>query len=63
MQGLALFQNGVGWLCPISQTLNNYSQELKNYFCFGCRLIPRMTAVNWKAKLERAHFLSLNLVK
>ena len=30
--------------------LQNASQETKNSFCFGCRLIPR------KAKLERTHF-------
>ena len=58
MQGLksailAIFQNGLGWLCSVSATLKNPSQEFKNSFCFGCRLIPRKTG---KAKLERAHF-------
>ena len=48
MQGLksailAIFQNGLGWLCPVSAALKNPSQEFKNSFCFGCRLIPRKT--------------------
>ena len=35
MQGLksailAIFQNGLRWLCPVSPVLNNPSQELKN---------------------------------
>ena len=37
MQGLksailAIFQNGLGWLCPVSAALKNPSQEFKNYF-------------------------------
>ena len=48
MQGLksailAIFQNGLGWLFPVSVALKNPSQEFKNSFCFGCRLIPRKT--------------------
>jgi len=48
MQGLKSailenFQNGLGWLCPVSPALNNPSQEFKNSFGFGCRLIPRKT--------------------
>ena len=48
MQGLksailAIFQNGLGWLCPVSAALKNPLQEFKNYFCFGCRLIPKKT--------------------
>ena len=31
---LAIFQNGLGWLCPVSAALKNPSQEFKNYFCF-----------------------------
>ena len=55
MQGLksailAIFQNGLG--CPVSAALKNPSQEFKNSFSFGCRLIPRKT----KVKLESAHF-------
>ena len=54
MQGLksailAIFQNGLGCLCPFSPALNNPSQELKNYFCFVCRWISRKTEMqNWK---------------
>jgi len=40
---LAIFQDGLGWLCPVSAALKNPSQEFKNSFCFGCRLIPRKT--------------------
>ena len=40
---LAIFQNGLGWPCPVSAALKNPSQEFKKYFCFGCRLIPRET--------------------
>ena len=48
MQGLksailANFQNGLGWLRPISAALKNHSQEFKNYFWFVCRLVPRKT--------------------
>jgi hypothetical protein len=31
---LAIFQNGLAWLCPVSPALNNPSQELKKIF-FG----------------------------
>ena len=57
MQGLksailAIFQNGLGWLCHVSAALKNPSQEIKNYFCFGCRLsLERL-----KGKTRRAHF-------
>jgi hypothetical protein len=42
MQGLksaisAIFQNGLGWLRTVIPALNNPSQELKKYFCFGCQ--------------------------
>ena len=40
---LANFQNGLGWLCPVSAALKNPSKEFKNSFCFGCQLIPRKT--------------------
>ena len=30
---------GMAVLCPVSPALNNPSQELKNDFCFGCRLL------------------------
>ena len=40
---LAIFQNGLGLLCPVGAALKNPSQEFKNYFCFACRLIPRKT--------------------
>ena len=48
MQGLksailAIFQNWLGWLCPVSAAPKNPSQESKNSFCFGCRFIPRKT--------------------
>jgi hypothetical protein len=47
MQGLksailAIFQNGLEWLCPVSAALKNPSQEFK-FFFFGCGLIPRKT--------------------
>ena len=29
---LAIFQNGLGWLCPVSAALKNPSQEFKKYF-------------------------------
>ena len=29
---LAIFQNGLGWLCPVSAALKNPSQEFKNSF-------------------------------
>ena len=32
---LAIFQNGLGWLCPVSPAINNPSEELKNYFVLG----------------------------
>ena len=40
MQGLksailAIFQNGLDWLCPVSLALNNPSQELKILFVLG----------------------------
>ena len=40
MQGLksailAIFQTGLGWLCPVGSALKNPSQDFKNYFCFG----------------------------
>ena len=31
---LAIFQTGLGWLCPVSAALKNPLQEFKNYFCF-----------------------------
>ena len=37
---LTIFQNGLGWLCPVSAALKNPLQEFKNSFCFGCRLLP-----------------------
>ena len=41
---LAIFQNGLGWLCLVSAALKNPSQELFFVlFSFGCRLIPRRT--------------------
>ena len=48
MQGLksailAIFQIGLGWLCPVSAALKNPSKEFNNHFCFGCRLIPKKT--------------------
>ena len=46
---LAIFQNGLGWLCPVSAVFKNPSQEFKKS-CFGCQLFPR------KAKLETVHF-------
>ena len=53
MQGLksavlAIFQNGLGWLCSVNVALKNPLQELKNSFYFDCQLIPR--------KLESTHF-------
>ena len=27
---LAFFQNGLGWLCPVSVAHNNHSKEFKN---------------------------------
>ena len=48
---LAVFQKGLGWLCPVSAALKNPSQQFKNSFYFGCRIIPRKTV-----KLERARF-------
>ena len=46
MQGLksailAIFLNGPRWPCPVSVTIKNPSQELKNSFCFGFLWIPR----------------------
>ena len=37
LQGLksAIFQNGLGWLCPVSAALKNPLQEFKNSFCLG----------------------------
>ena len=32
---LAIFQNGLGWLCPVRLALKNPSQELKNTFVLG----------------------------
>jgi hypothetical protein len=29
---LAIFQNGLGWLCPVSVALKNPSQDLKILF-------------------------------
>ena len=63
MQGLksailAIFQSGLGWLCPVSPVLNNPSQELKKYFWFGCLLSINPYKV-WNAKLERPHFLKV----
>jgi hypothetical protein len=40
---LAIFHDGLRWLCPVSAALKNPSQELKKSFCLGCRLIPRKT--------------------
>ena len=53
-KGLWSFQYELGWLCPVSSALNNPSQELKNSFCFGYRLITIVVNhyKNWKAKLE-----------
>ena len=40
MQGLksailAIFQSGLGWLCPVSIAVNNPSQELNFFFVLG----------------------------
>ena len=65
MQGLksailAIFQNGLGWLCPVSPALNNPSQELIFFFfLFWLFLFPK----DWNAKVERAQFLRFNLIK
>ena len=32
---LAIFQNGLGWLCPVSAALKNPSQEFKILFVLG----------------------------
>ena len=57
---LASFQEGLGWLCPVSAALKNSSQEIKKSFCFGCQLIPRQTGrQNFKGTI----FLRFNLVK
>ena len=58
MQGLksailAIFWNGLGWLCPVSAALKNPSQEFK-FFVLFCVLINLQK--DWKIKLERAHF-------
>ena len=50
---LSIFHNGLGWLYPVSAALKNPSQEFKNSFCFGCRLIHKK---DWKVKLEWDHF-------
>ena len=34
---LAIFQNGMEWLCPVNGALKNPLQEFKKYFCFVCR--------------------------
>ena len=65
MQGLksailAIFQNELGWLCPVSAALKNPSEEFKSSFCFGCRLNPYK---DWKVKLERANFSKVQSVK
>jgi hypothetical protein len=54
---LAIFQIGLGWLCPVSATLKNPSKEFNNSFCFWCRLIPR------KPKVKRAHFSKVQFGK
>ena len=46
MQGLksailAIFQNRLGWLCPVSAAFKNPSQEFENPFYFGRPLIPK----------------------
>jgi hypothetical protein len=48
MQGLkstilAIFQNWLGYLCPVSPAIKIPLQEFKKYFCFGCQLIPKKT--------------------
>jgi hypothetical protein len=45
MQGLksaiwAIFQDGLGWLCPISAALKNPLQEFKKFFLFWMPINP-----------------------
>ena len=45
MQGLksailATFQNGLGWLCPISAVLKNPLQEFKKLYLFWVSINP-----------------------
>ena len=32
---MAIFQNGLGWLCPVRLAFKNPSQELKKFFDLG----------------------------
>ena len=62
MQGLksailAIFQNGLGWLCPVSAALKNPSQESKNYFCFGENLFLERL----KGKSRKGPFMYVNV--
>ena len=52
-----LWPQKLGWLCPVSPALNNPTHELKNYFCFWCRLIPRKSGK--QNYIERAHFFKV----
>ena len=52
MQGLksvilAIFQTGLGWLCPVSLALKNPSVDFKNYFCLKGLILLEF---NWVKK-------------
>ena len=49
---LAIFQNGLGWLCPVSPALTGIEKIF--LFC-----VPNNPLKDWKEKLERAHFLKV----
>ena len=65
MQGLksailVIFQNGLGWLCPVSEALKNPSDDVKNYFLSW---VSMNISKDRKAKLKSAYSFMLKYSK